>query len=281
MQKNINYIKHQLYHLYPEPEIDSFVFWIFEHLLGYNRTQLLMQKHDVLEDDVTQQIEEIVKRLIKFEPIQYIIGETDFCGLTLKCKPKVLIPRPETEELVMHICQSVLESPIKILDIGTGSGCIALSLKHKLKHAMVHACDVSDEALALAKENALRNNVEVQCFRFDILNEEGDLPNETYDVIVSNPPYVLESEKALMRENVLKYEPHLALFVEDNDALLFYRFITLFACKRLNSAGALWFEINESKGADVAELMQINGFEQVEIINDLFGKARFVKGVKP
>lgn len=280
MQKNIKFIKEKLSHLYPERELESFTVWILSHVLGYDRTQIIMKEDRILPEDVSIKIENMVDRLTNQEPIQYITGDTEFAGLNLNVKPGVLVPRPETEELVSRIANGLDIHPKKILDIGTGSGCIALALKKYLPAATVYACDISNEALNLSRENARLNNLDVNIFYYDVLTEKGDLPVNEFDLIVSNPPYILESEKEFMHANVLNFEPHLALFVPDNDPLKFYKAITAFAKRHLAEGAKIWFEINENRSDDVVDLLRLNNFKDVKPIIDIFGKMRFVCGFK-
>lgn len=277
MEKNINYIKESLRGIYPDAEIDAFVSWIFSHLKSYSRVDLVLNKDEVLDKDDSDAIKRIVKRLRKKEPIQYILGSTYFCGLELEVAPGVLIPRPETEEIVESIRKEIGEEDA-ILDVGTGSGCIALSLKKYKPLTKVSACDVSEKALAIARSNGENNKLVVNFFLLDIL-KEGNLQTN-YDVIVSNPPYVRKSEMRLMLSNVVDYEPHLALFVEDADALIFYKAIVGFAGKHLNRSGKLFFEINEALADEVKLLMEENGFTKVFVRQDLQGKDRLVGGEK-
>ena len=280
MQKNINYIKQTLTPIYGQHETSAFVRWIMHALLGYSSTDILMNSNRVLSEDITAEVKQIVERLKRFEPIQYILQSAEFYGLNLYVDPNVLIPRPETEELVSLIVNSKNSYAPKILDIGTGSGCIALSLKKAIPNADVWACDVSEAALSVAEKNARAHNLDVNFFRCNILATDTINEFTVFDIIVSNPPYVLQSEKKQMQENVLSYEPHLALFVEDDDPLLFYRAIALFAQKHLNSSGVLWFEINENKGKEVEEMLVKSSFCNVHIFSDIYGKHRFVKAEK-
>jgi release factor glutamine methyltransferase len=280
MQKNINYIKQTLTPLYGKNEADAFVRWIMETLTGYSSTQMLLNSSQILPDEIFIEVQKIVERLKRFEPIQYILMRSEFFGLNLHVEPGVLIPRPETEELVAMIVESNRHISPAILDIGTGSGCIALSLKKAIPEAIVSACDVSDIALGIAGKNAKSNELDVKLFKYNILTEEYFESNCCYDLIVSNPPYVLQSEKELMHANVLEYEPHLALFVDDDDPLLFYRAIARFAQKRLKSGGELWFEINEQKGEELMEMLSGASFCNVQIFKDIYGKHRFVKALK-
>lgn len=276
MEKAVRYIQSKLQGLYPETEIKSFTYLILEKLTGFSRTEQIINKSTIFSDEIRQQIESFIIKLQNFEPIQYILGETEFYGLIFKVNPSVLIPRPETEELVSWIYNDHdPKSRIQILDIGTGSGCIAVSLKHLFAQSTVYAFDISDSALKTAQKNAELNQVQVQFSRFDIL--DAPLLNSRWDVIVSNPPYVLEKEKDEMLTNVVKYEPSLALFVPDNDPLLFYRPIATFAQVHLNSGGELYFEINRSTGNLVAEMLITMGFHNVELRQDISGKDRMIK----
>ena len=220
-----------------------------------------------------------VKDLLKNKPIQYIIGETEFCDLKFKVNENVLIPRPETSELVYKIVERQKtkdKRQLSILDIGTGSGCIAISLAKNIPGSKVHALDISEKALEVAKENAINNNVDVTFINDDILSLKNNIETK-FDIIVSNPPYVRELEKAEMRDNVLNWEPHNALFVSDNDPLIFYRNILEFAKNNLKQNGEIWFEINEYLGKEMTDLCKEYGFSDVEIFKDFRGKERIVK----
>ncbi|MBN2261932.1 MAG: peptide chain release factor N(5)-glutamine methyltransferase, partial [Prolixibacteraceae bacterium] len=245
MKPTIEYIKNSLEPFYPQSEIESFIAILFQYFLEYNTTQMLLNKDSTLSVELAEQIKKAVDRLKNSEPIQYILGETMFYDLRFEVDGSVLIPRGETEELVDRIVKKHKNKALKLLDIGTGSGAIAVSIKKNLPNADVFACDVSHKALLTAKKNASTNGVDVHFFYHDILSEI-PLPERNFDVWVSNPPYVTEKEKALMERNVLDYEPHLALFVPDDDALMFYRAITEKAIQYLKPSGELWFEINEA-----------------------------------
>lgn len=274
MKPTIEYIKSSLEPFYPKSEIESFIAIIFQYFMGYNTTQMLLNKDAILSGGIVQQINNVVDRLKKCEPIQYILGETTFYDLRFEVDGSVLIPRGETEELVDRIIKRHKNKALRVLDIGTGSGAIAVSIKKNLPFAHVFACDVSNKALYTAKKNASINGVDVHFFSHDILSET-PLPEHDFDVWVSNPPYVTEKEKALMERNVLDYEPHLALFVPDDNALMFYRTITEKAIRHLKPNGELWFEINEAYGNAVLQLLEAHGFEAT-IISDLNGKHRMV-----
>ena len=241
-----------------------------------------------------------VKELLKNKPVQYILGKTEFCGMRFFVNENVLIPRPETEKMVKSLelkVKGYLYSPsfrpdierremvaekspanISILDIGTGSGCIAISLAKSLKNSVVTAVDVSEKALEVAKKNAEANDANVRLILDDILNPKNpELIDNQYDIIVSNPPYVCESEKSEMRANVLDYEPSTALFVSDSDPLVFYRKILEFAQKALIPNGEVWFEINEKFGNEMKYLCHEKGFEKVEIIKDFRERDRILR----
>lgn len=272
---------------YPETEITSFFYILTQYILGKRRIDVaLSYKDEISEIDIIK-FNDLIDRLKNHEPIQYIVGETEFFSLLFKVNESVLIPRPETEELISFVLQnfknkipnSKLET-LNILDIGTGCGCIAIALAKNLPNAKVFALEVSKEALSLAKENAKSNNVNIEFIEADILNYNLEFENLKFDIIVSNPPYVRTLEKDQMQPNVLKHEPHLALFVEDEDSLLFYRKITQLANKILSQNGILYFEINEYLGKDILKLMEAEGFAEVEIKTDIFVKDRMIKGVK-
>ena len=238
-----------------------------------------------LKDDVTLTPRQetlfycTIERLKKHEPIQYIIGYCDFCGLTFKVTPDTLIPRPETSELVEWITEEQKGDKVNILDIGTGSGCIAISLSCKLPGCNIAAWDISPGALAVATENSKANGCSVAFEQVDILAYEPT--GEQFDIIVSNPPYIKENEKKSMEANVLDWEPHTALFVPDNDPLLFYRTIAEKALAMLTSGGALYFEINRAHGAETVEMLKSLGYIETELRKDLAGNDRMIKAIRP
>ncbi|RIH66423.1 peptide chain release factor N(5)-glutamine methyltransferase [Mariniphaga sediminis] len=276
MEATIQYIEQELHGLYPKNEVTAFVRLILENVCGLNYTEQVLLRKEKLDSRFGKPVTEIVARLKTYEPIQYILGHTEFFGLKLKVTPAVLIPRPETEELVQWITQTELPASPAILDIGTGSGCIALALKNQLPQATVDATDISDAALETAGENAALNGIDVGFFQADILRWE-DFTWKMFDVIVSNPPYVRESEKEAMFPNVLKYEPESALFVHDNNPLLFYRRIAEFAQRYLQKNGRLFFEINENMGGEMKKMLSVHGFTGIGIKKDLFGKERMLR----
>jgi release factor glutamine methyltransferase len=279
MQKTIQYIKSQLVNQYAETEIHSFIYLIFEHVLQYSKLDIHLKSNEVLPAAIVSQIYNIVTELKQFKPIQYILSTTFFYDSIFKVNSSVLIPRQETEELVDWIIKSNrINSPV-ILDIGTGSGCIAISLVKNITESKVYALDVSSEALSTASENAKYNDVKVQFFQVDILNwsEYKENFSTCFDIIISNPPYICESEKNLMLPNVLDNEPHLALFVPDLDPLMFYRSISNFSLEYLKPSGLLYFEINERFGNEIVIMLNKIGFSSIEIKRDINGKDRMVR----
>ena len=274
-----DYFIQELTPLYDVGEAESFFYLILEAKHQLQRVDLALQPDLVFSDEEIVIWNFILEQLKKEIPIQYILGVTHFYGLEFEVNSAVLIPRPETEELVDWIIQHSKSkaqiSKLKILDIGTGSGCIAIALAKNLQNAQVFALDVSEQALATAKTNAELNQVTIQFLHQSILEIE-DLAQE-FDVIVSNPPYVRELEKQEIKKNVLENEPHLALFVEDNDALIFYRKIAQLAQKNLNSEGQLYFEINQYLGQEMLDLLRKMGFKNCELRKDIYGNDRMIQ----
>ncbi|MEL1243940.1 peptide chain release factor N(5)-glutamine methyltransferase [Flavobacterium sp. DGU11] len=265
--------------LYDAMEAESFFNIALEELKGWKRIDLAMNPDAVLKDDEIIQWNNVLEQLEKHKPIQYIFGRAHFYGLEFEVDENTLIPRPETEELVEWIIkENEYKGQIKILDIGTGSGCIAISLAKNLPDAEVFAIDVSEKALAVAKKNAGTNGVTVKFLLQDIL-EAVSLP-DTFDIIVSNPPYVRELEKAEINPNVLEYEPHLALFVTDSDPLLFYRKIALLAKSGLTENGRLYFEINQYLGNETVEMLEEYKFSEVTLKKDIYGNDRMVSAIR-
>lgn len=274
MQSAKKEIRDTLAGYYTPEEINVFARYLLEKTVGVSSVKLLAEWDRKLTTEQQEQIRQMTARLKNYEPLQYILGECYFSGLQFHVRPGVLIPRPETEELVMRIAEEWSAKAIRLLDIGTGSGCIAVSLATLLPLSKVSACDISAEALEIARLNAASNRVIVDFQHKNILEES---LSETFDVIVSNPPYVLEKEKEVMEQNVLRYEPALALFVPDADPLLFYRRIGLLAFEALTAEGTLYFEINQAYGKETKELLHTIGFGEVELYRDCFGKDRIVK----
>lgn len=260
---------------FPE-EADSIAFTIVEHFSGYARTDILIDKPFITGPQFENQIQGIIKRLLGNEPIQYILGKAYFYERPFAVNPSTLIPRQETEELVHLVLDDIKNAKnLSILDVGTGSGCIPITLKLESSSHQVEAIDISKHALETAQNNASELGAKIDFSILDILEEN---LSKKYDVIISNPPYVLDSEKALMKENVLKFEPHYALFVLDENPLLFYNRITELASKSLNSKGKLYFEINEQFGNEIVNLLKSHSFKEVTLHKDLNGKDRFVSG---
>ena len=292
-----NHLVSEITSVYEENEAKSIVYLLLEHYLKLSKTAIL------LDENINQvfDFQEIIARLKTQEPIQYIIGETEFYGRKFKVTPDTLIPRPETEELVQLVLAPpaldggastrTLDSKAPpsgaggavILDLGTGTGCIAISLACELPNSQVYAYDISEEALKIAKENAVLNEANVIFQKVDILSiSPSSIPPSSlspFSIIVSNPPYVMNAEKIEMEQNVLDYEPHLALFVEDSDPLIFYKAIAEFASKNLIDKGLCVVEINQAFGLETAELFWNQGFRYVEVVKDMFGKDRMVRAI--
>lgn len=270
------YIRNQLIDLYTRSEIRVFSKLILKDVCNLSLTDIMVCKFNELSDKEKQKIVSIVKRLRSKEPIQYILGKTEFYGLNFKVNSSVLIPRPETEELVEWILLDIKKIDPHVLDIGTGSGCIAIALAKNLQYASVEGWDISEKALEIATENSKLNDVSVQFSKVDVL-KENSFQNQ-YDIIVSNPPYIKESEKGIMEENVLSFEPHVALFVPNKEPLIFYDRIADIAKKQLKNGGMLYFEINQAKGDEVTQLLKTKGFVDVELKKDISGNERMVRG---
>lgn len=278
MQATITYITKELVSLYPETEVPGLVRLIMESTGGLSFTDLAMKRFRRLNDREREQVEQIINRLKRYEPIQYILGETEFYNLPFNVNPSVLIPRPETEELVDWLLRTEHAPGAHILDIGTGSGCIAIAVKKFRPEVNVTAVDISEEAIKTACRNALLNKVHVDFYVADV--RDPDLfPGRRFDVFISNPPYVRESEKTRMEENVLAWEPEDALFVPDDDPLKQYRMIVALARKNLHSEGWLFLEINEKMGEEIQVLLR-GEFRNIEIENDINGKPRMVRARK-
>ncbi|MFY0629311.1 MAG: peptide chain release factor N(5)-glutamine methyltransferase [Flavobacteriaceae bacterium] len=304
-----NNFNDQLSGIYPKTEVDTFFFLLIEEYLNLQRIDVSLQPNFEVNEEKRTILQLAVERLLKEEPLQYIIGKTEFYGLPFYVNENVLIPRPETEELIEWILTTIsssqpdrqtgaVEKSLSILDIGTGSGCIPITLKSHLHNTIVSAIDVSKEALAIAQKNTELNDVQINFIQQDILNInnlDSVIASETkqstnrnemlkqvqhdvkFDVIVSNPPYVRELEKEEIKKNVLDNEPHLALFVEDNNPLIFYDKIADLAKIHLKKDGLLFFEINQYLGKETVELLKEKGFQNIELKKDLFGNDRMIK----
>lgn len=278
MHKLTRYIKEALSGYYPDSELRSIIKILYTEVLHLSMVDIYMGKDINLSAKQVSEIESIVCRLQEYEPLQYIIGIAEFCGLALNVAPGVLIPRPETTELVECIVKENQNREINILDIGTGSGCIALALDKQLPQAIVTAWDVSDDALRIASQNNVKVNGKVRFEKVDVLTVQPE--KEIYDIIVSNPPYITDAEKKDMERNVLDWEPSLALFVSDNDPLRFYRKISELGREMLRSGGKVYFEINRAFGKETKVMMKELGYTSVEVIKDLSGNDRIIKAQK-
>lgn len=274
----------RLHKIYDKDEIEALFLLTVKELINYNRVDFILHKQTELSDEVNIKLKNTLIDLIDGKPIQYIFGHTYFYGLPFEVNLEVLIPRPETEELVHWILDVVggenvnklVQPNLKILDIGTGSGCIAISLKKHLSKATVSAIDISEAALKIARNNARLNEVNVNFAIADILKPDVEFEHIKFDLIVSNPPYIKENEKSDMHQNVLSQEPHIALFVSDEEPLIFYRAIAEFALQNLNKTGLLFFEINEYLGQDTVAMLTDKGFINIEVRKDMQGKDRMI-----
>ena len=275
------HIHEALSKIYPKTEIDSFFFLMIEEKLNLQRIDTVLKPDLLISQDNLTTFIKIIKRLQNEEPIQYILKKTSFYGLPFIVDKNTLIPRPETEELVAWIIEEASKGKlhkkdkISILDIGTGTGCIPISLAKNLIKSSVSAIDISQKALLIAKKNALLNNTKIDFFEMDILNTES-LPQK-FDIIVSNPPYVRELEKTEIKKNVLQNEPHLALFVDNNNPLLFYKKIADLATKYLRKNGLLFFEINQYLEKETVKMLEMKGFKNIELRKDVFGNYRMIQ----
>ena len=286
-----NYFNETLKTIYPITEIDSFFFLLLEEYLGFRRVDIVLKSDFKITQETLNLLQSATKQLEQ-EPLQYIIGKTEFYGLPFVVNKHVLIPRPETEELVAWVVsessrfktfntstkQTTETKQLKILDIGTGSGCIPISLKKQLPFAKISAIDISKEALTVAKKNAVLNNVDIHFILQDILKTVA--LDQHYDIIISNPPYVRELEKKELKNNVLKNEPHVALFVENDNPLIFYAKIAELAKKYLNKNGLLFFEINQYLGTETIDLVNKKGLKNIQLKKDMFGNDRIVVASK-
>ncbi|WP_292269580.1 peptide chain release factor N(5)-glutamine methyltransferase [Butyricimonas sp.] len=261
---------------YNEREIKYLCSYLLCKILHCTNIEIHLNKHELLEKRFVDNFVAMVEELKTNKPVQYVLGETEFLGVDIRLNNETLIPRPETEELVMWVAESGLPEGARVLDVGTGSGCIIITLGKMLRGLELHGVDISAEAIRQAGENARANGVEVHFYERDILRHE-TWDWSDFDVIVSNPPYVRVSEKALMHERVLGYEPHRALFVADEDPLVFYRVIAEFGRSRLKAGGLLFFEINEAFGQEMVDLLSGMGYREVELRKDIHDKDRMVK----
>ena len=287
-----NYFNETLKTIYPITEIDSFFFLLLEEYLGFRRVDIVLKSDFKITQETLNLLQSATKQLEQEVPLQYIIGKTEFYGLPFVVNKHVLIPRPETEELVAWVVsessrfktfntstkQTTETKQLKILDIGTGSGCIPVSLKKQLPFAEISAIDISNDALTVAKKNAVLNNVDIHFILQDILKTVA--LDQHYDIIISNPPYVRELEKKELKNNVLKNEPHVALFVENDNPLIFYAKIAELAKKYLNKNGLLFFEINQYLGTETINLVNKKGLKNIQLKKDMFGNDRIIVASK-
>ena len=284
LQDLIDFYHSELFSVYEPGELNTVVQLVCKHYLGFSSTDIISRKNENLNQSDVLKIYDCCKELKKNIPLQYILGETIFYGLTFKVNPSVLIPRPETEELVeliLNDCMKENETSLDILDIGTGSGCIPVTLKHKLPEANVSAIDISQEALEVAQQNAILNQTTILFNKTDILSPDAEFSLDTYDIIVSNPPYIAKKEANQMHERVKNNEPEIALFVEDNDAAVFYKRIISLCKQHLNKSGKLYFELNPLFAEEVKLTAEkSNLFKEVSLINDMSGNTRFLKAIK-
>jgi release factor glutamine methyltransferase len=282
--------KQSLANLYDASETEALTLMIISEISGSSKAMIKAFPEQEISTTHAERLNNILARLQTGEPIQYILGHTEFYGLTFKVNPSVLIPRPETEELVEWALASVSSGQLtvstnqvavgNILDIGTGSGCIAISLKKNLPTAFVSAIDISTDALQTAKQNAKLNEVEVNFIHQDILNTKSEIEIPKSEIIISNPPYVTLHDKTQMHINVTDFEPHTALFVPENDPLIFYKAIADFALINLAPNGLLFFEINENLGKETAEMLESKGFKDIELKQDMSGRDRMIRATR-
>lgn len=275
-----NYVISQLEQEYPENEVRSMISIALTHFFNYDSAFLAMHPNLRFTESELLKFVFLVKELRTGRPLQYILGESEFYGLTFTVNENVLIPRQETEELVDLIIKDYKnKESLTVLDIGCGSGCIGVALSRFLNNAQVYSSDVSENALKLAKQNADINKAQLNFIHDNILNpDQGKYP-EKIDIIVSNPPYVRLSEKEEMHRNVVDYEPHTALFVNDDNALIFYEAIADFGKLHLSKGASIYFEINEKKSAEISDLLYNKSYSEIKVIKDLNGKDRFIKAI--
>ena len=261
----------------PEAEVSSIAYRVIDHLFHIDKAEVIVDRSLNITTKEKKNLDQFIMRINDHEPIQYIVGETEFYGRKFEVNSSVLIPRPETEELIALIIKENRDKKIKFLDIGTGSGCIPVTLARELRDSKAYAIDIDPRVIKTARSNAARHEVDVEFLLIDILTES--IPGGPFDLIVSNPPYVLESEREHMKANVLDHEPATALFVSDKDPFLFYRRICELSQQALRDGGRLYFEVNEKYAEDIKAMMEVLDFHSVNITQDLNGKNRIVRGL--
>ncbi len=274
MKQIIGYIQSRLKPIYTDEEALAMAWWVAEELTGLSRSQLQFGDKGTTNNRHLQTsdafLEEIISRLLQYEPIQYIFEHTQWAGLSLKVTPATLIPRPETAELMEMVSKQISDSALRVVDIGTGSGCIAIALKKSHPQCTITGLDISEEALNIARENALQNEVDVTFRKIDIFSDEIEEIG-SFDIVVSNPPYVCEREKKDMSANVVNFEPHTALFVDDKNPFIYYKRIA-----SLRIGGRLYLEINEAYPNEVAAVLKEEGYDDITVIHDIYGKPRII-----
>ena len=280
IQQSYKQLLFQLYEMYGDREAANIADIVIENITGFKKVDRLINKQFPLNEEQLQLLNDYTNELLKHKPVQYVLNEVWFAGMKLYVDENVLIPRPETEELVEWIVKTVASRKSQvasILDIGTGSGCIPVALKKKLPSVEVHALDISEEALNVAKRNAAIQQTEINFHLLNILDKNLWRQLPKFDIIVSNPPYVTQGEASSMQKNVLQYEPHLALFVDDEDAMKFYKAIAEFGLYHLNNNGQIFFEINEMMGKQICDLLNQYRYLNIELKKDLQNKDRMIK----
>jgi release factor glutamine methyltransferase len=267
--------------IYDAREASLIADMVVTHVTGIPRTQRLLHGADILTDAQRAELLRCRGELMRWRPVQYVVGEAWFSGMRLEVDERVLIPRPETEELVQWCLSETPLGPLRVLDVGTGSGCIALAIRKARPLAEVWAADRSRDALEVAGANARAHGLDIRLLEIDILDSSARAELPRFDIVISNPPYVLSSDRSAMRDNVLRYEPHTALFVEGHDPLRFHDAISAMAMPHLIPGGMLYFEVHEAKGPDVSQLLRAKGFRDVVLRQDLSGRDRMVRARRP
>jgi release factor glutamine methyltransferase len=271
-------LKDRLAAIYDSREAITIADWVMEHLTGWQKVDRVIHKETILSKEKIQQLENYTQQLIAHKPVQYVLNEAWFSGLKLYVDEAVLIPRPETEELVEWIATAA--NGKTILDVGTGSGCIPVALKKKFPGTVIYACDVSEKALQVAMKNATEHHTLINFRQIDFLHGPSRLVLPQVDILVSNPPYIPLKDKSEMSQNVVQYEPHIALFVQDNDPLIFYNALADFAQTHLTTGGSIFVEIHEELAKPVNEVFSTKGFAHIETRKDMQGKERMIKAAR-